>query len=269
MKATDYKSSAARHIIVYGGPKTGKTELVGTLAEKYRLWWLNLDGGIKTLFRPDSYAHKYLENIELFNIPDRQTFPIAIETVLKVLKGGELRICHKHGKVACPECKTKAPEAFSTINVDAFDVKRDVLVIDHYTQLMDSVINLIHKDALMKDDFDNIKSSYDDWAKQGAMSDRIGSTIQNAPYNVVVISHEVLTELEDGTKKIAPVGGTRNKSADFARYFDDVVYTEIVAGQYKAQVSAGDKSRTIIGTRSGKKLNSPAGGQVKLWELFE
>jgi hypothetical protein len=267
MKASDYVASAARHVIVYGGPKTGKTELVGTLAEKYRLHWFSLDGGIKTLFRPDSAARKHLDNIELYNIPDSQIFPVAVETMLKVLKSGKHNICHKHGKVSCPACKE--PGMFSTYSPDELTVDKDVVVIDHYSQLMDSVVNYIHKDALSKDNWDGIKSNYDDWAKQGAMSDRFGSVIQNAPYNVVVISHEVLTELEDGTKKIAPVGGTRNKSSDFARYFDDVVYTEIVGGEYKAQVAAVDKTRTIIGTRSGKSLKAEKGKQVSLLDLFK
>jgi len=270
MKASDYVASAARHVIVYGGPKTGKTELVGTLAKRFKLHWFNLDGGIKTLFRPDSFARPYLDNIELYNIPDSQQFPIAVETMLKSLKMGSHKICHKHGKVSCPAPECKAEGSFSLFEPEKLDVRKDVVVIDHYTQLMDSVTNWIHKDALAKDDWSNIKSTYDDWAKHGAISDRFGSIIQNAPFHVVVMSHEIMSDMEDGTKKIVPVGGTRNKSGDFARYFDDVIYTEIMGGEYKAQVSAGDKSRTVIGTRSGKKL-TPAkkGEQVTLLELFE
>lgn len=270
MKASQYIQSAARHVIVYGGPKTGKTELVGTLLKKYRLWWFNLDGGLKTLFRPDSYAKPYLDNLEIFNIPDSQRFPVAVDTMLRVLKGGACKICHKHGIVDCPSPDCKLEGNFSVCNVDTFDVKKDILVIDHYTQLMDSVNNWIHKEALQKDNFAGLKSDFDDWARHGAVSDRFGSTIQNAQYNVVIMSHEVMTEMEDGTKKIVPVGGTRNKSADFARYFDDVAYTEIIGGEYKAQVAAGDKSRVVIGTRSGKKLTVPKKGeQVTLLELFE
>lgn len=269
MKASDYVQSAARHVIIYGGPKTGKTELVGTLAKRYKLWWFNLDDGIKTLFRADSYARPYLDNIELFNIPDSQRFPVAVSTMLKVLKGGPCKICHKHGIVDCTDAACKVDGAWSLFNLDTLDVKRDIVVIDHYTQLMDSVNNWIHKAALKDDKWDDIKSDFSDWAKHGAISDRFGSTIQVARQNIVIMSHEVLTELEDGTKKIAPVGGTRNKSSDFARYFDDVVYTEIVGGEYKAAVSAGDKSRTVIGTRSGKKLTAKKGEQVTLLELFE
>lgn len=271
MKASDYKGSEARHVLVYGDPKTGKTELVGSLAKHFKLWWLNFDGGIKTLFSKNSAAYPYLDNIELFNIPDSQIWPIGISTMLKIIKGDPCQICHKHGAVACPNptCKPATEANSSRICLNEFDVKKDILVVDHYAQLMDSVVNNTFKDELLKDNF-NIKSSYDDWAKQGAISDRIGSSFQAAPYNVIVLSQAVLTEMEDGSKRIAPVGGTRNKSSDFARYFDDVVYTEIVAGDFKAQANAGDKTRVIIGNRADKKLTAPKKGErYSLIELFQ
>jgi hypothetical protein len=265
MKLADFKGSEARHILVYGAPKTGKTELVGALAKDYHLWWFDLDGGAKTLMGEKSAAFPYLSNINYFRIPDTQTYPIAVETMLKVIKGGKAVICHQHGKVSCPICKTGPA---SEINVSEFDNKKDILVLDSYTQLMDSVINWIHKDALSKDDWANLKSSYDDWAKQGSISDRFGSTFQNAPYNSIVISHEVLVELEDGSKKIAPIGGTRNKSSDFAKYFDDVVFTEVVGGRFRALSHQADKSRVVLGSRTGKKLQGPKDEQLGLKELF-
>jgi hypothetical protein len=271
MKASDYKAGAGRHVIVYGGPKTGKTELTGTLLPKWRLHWFNLDNGVKTLFREGSRALKHLDNLEIYTIPDSQRFPVAVQTMLKVLRGGPNKICHKHGIVDCAAPSCKVDGGYDLFDLDKLDVKKDIVVIDHYTQLMDSVNNWIHKAALKDDKWDEIKSNYDDWAKHGAISDRFGSTIQALTNtNFIVLSHEVLSEMEDGTKRITPVGGTRNKSSDFARYFDDVVYTEIVGGEYKAQVSAGDKSRTVIGTRSGKTLKPAKKDEpVSLLELFE
>jgi hypothetical protein len=265
MNLAEYRGSEARHILVYGPPKSGKTELVGALAKDYRLWWFDLDGGAKTLMGQKSAAFPHLSNINYFRIPDTQTFPIAVATMLKVIKGGKAVVCHKHGTVSCPLCK-EGPA--TEIDVSSFDNKKDILVLDSYTQLMDSVINWIHKDALSKDDWNSIKSNYDDWAKQGAISDRFGSTFQNAPYNVIVVSHEVLVELEDGSKKIAPIGGTRNKSSDFAKYFDDVVYCEVVGGVFKALAHQADKSRIVLGSRTGKKLQGPKGEQLGLRELF-
>lgn len=268
MKLSDYRGSEARHILVYGAPKTGKTELVGALAKNFNLHWFDLDGGAKTLMGPTSKAYPYLDKINYFRIPDTQTFPVALETMLKVIKGGAMTVCHQHGKVACPVCK-KDELPVSEINVSTFDNKKDILVIDSYTQLMDSVINWIHKDALGKDDWGSLKSTYDDWAKQGSISDRFGSTFQNAPYNVILLSHELLVELEDGSKKIAPIGGTRNKSSDFAKYFDDVVYTEVVGGAFKAWAHQADKSRVVLGSRTGKKLQDAKGIQLGLEELFK
>jgi hypothetical protein len=252
MKATDYKASEARKIIVYGAPKTGKTELVGTLAAKFKLWWFSFDNGFKTLTSNNSATKPFLQNIELFDIPDSQLNPVGVETMLGVLRPGAHKICNAHGRISCPLCKD--PATVSLFDWSKLDVHKDVVVFDHMTQVMDSCINYIHRKALQLDNWDGIKSSYDDWAKQGAISDRIGSTLQNAPYNSVVISHEVLTELEDGTKKIAPVGGTRNKSSDFGRYFDDIIYTEIVNGEFKAHSTAKDKTRVVVGNRAGIKL---------------
>ena len=218
--------------------------------------------------RADSKASKFLDNIDYFRIPDTQIYPIGVETMLKVFKGKPVNICHEHGKVDCPACKTGA-KPLSLLDLSAFDVKKDILVIDSYTQLMDSAVNWIHKDSLLKDDWDNIKSTFDHWAKQGAISDRFGSTIQNAPYNVVVISHEILSELEDGSKKIVPVGGTRNKSSDFGKYFDDIVYCEVASGKFNAVSHQSDKSRIVLGSRTGKKLQDAKGNQLGLMELFK
>ena len=40
MKLTEFAPSAARKVLVYGPPKTGKTDLVGRLAEHYVLHWI-------------------------------------------------------------------------------------------------------------------------------------------------------------------------------------------------------------------------------------
>jgi len=218
--------------------------------------------------RPESKAYKHLKNIELFYLRDSQTYPIAVETLLKVLKapGRDRSICQKHGKVDCPVC-SKDGSPMQVLPLGSFGPK-DVLVIDNYNQLMNSVLNNMFKDELAKDNFD-FKADWDDWRKQGSISDRFGSTIQVAPYNVIVLTHEILAEQEDGAKKLSPIGGTRNKSSDFGGWFDDVVYCEIVNGEYKAYSSADKKTRIVVGSRTGKKLQDSAGKQLGLVELFK
>lgn len=258
-----------RHICVYGEPKSGKTELVGRLAKIMKLWWISLDNGHKTLMKPESGAFPYLKNIELIHLRDSQTYPIGVETCLKLIRNPpqDKKVCLAHGKVDCPLCLAKK-EPFIEIPMSKFGVN-DCLVLDNYNQLMNSVLNNMFKDDLAKDNFD-FKADWDNWRKQGTISDRFGSTIQNAPYNVIVLTHAILAEQEDGAKKIAPIGGTRNKSAsDFGGWFDDVVYCEVVGGEYKAYSSAEKKTRIIVGSRTGKKLQDAAGKQLGLEELFK
>lgn len=262
MKLTEYEQSAARKIIVYGPPKTGKTDLVGQLAEKKKLWWFDLEDGIKTLLASPRMKREWFENIELFKIPDTQINPIACRTLLKLFKGGTHEICHLHGAVACPLCK-KDGLPTTSINLNAFTTE-DVLVIDSGTQTAQSAMNDIQKKVIMADEFDK-KPTWDDYFNQGRIMDRIFSIVQQANFNVVVISHETMTEMEDGSKKIVPVGGTREFSSKFAKYFDDVVYCEIVNKQHRFSCSSTYKNNVISGSRTNRELNKD---KPNLLELF-
>lgn len=252
MKLTDYKKQAARHILVYGAPKSGKTVLTALLAKKYRLWWIDLEDGIKSALNPALVPPEALENIELIQVPDRQNYPMAIETVLKIIKGTKTSVCAKHGKASCPVC-AKDGSPITEIDLSTFDNSKDVLVIDSWSQLSESAMNYIMRTAIAKDDFD-AKAGWDEYGKQGRILERIGSTLQTAPYNVVVITHELMVELEDGSKKIVPIGGTSNFSKTFAKYFDDVVYTEIVNRSHRPISSTTAKASVLAGSRSGVDL---------------
>lgn len=264
MKLTDYKESVARKILVYGAPKTGKTELVATLAAAKKLWWFDLEDGIKTLFHSPRIQKPWLDNIEYFHVADTQIFPAAVETLLKVIKGGAQKICHLHGQVNCIKCRA-IEEGHSIINVSEF-TNSDVLVIDSVSQLAASVMNYIQREVILKDNFDK-KADWDDYAKQGRIMDRIFSILQMAPFNIVAISHEQLVEQEDGKKKLVPIGGTSQFSKTFAKYFDDVAYTEIVNKKHKVATSTTYSSSIVLGSRTGKeleKLENPS-----LLELFK
>jgi hypothetical protein len=266
MKLTDYAPSAARKILVYGPPKSGKTDLVGQLAEIKKLWWFDLEDGIKTLLSSPRMKKEWFANIELIKIPDTQTFPVAIETMLKVIKGGVKKICTIHGVVDCPRCKQQSGDAaFCSIDVGAF-TNNDVLVIDSGSQLAQSAMNHIQRDIIAKDNYD-AKPDWDDYAKQGRIMDRIFSIMQQAPFNVVIISHELLVEMEDGKKKLVPIGGTSQFSKTFAKYFDDVVYCDIVNKKHKAVSSTTYSGSIVSGSRTGKELEKLESPSLK--ELFK
>jgi hypothetical protein len=253
MKLADYAAISARHILVYGAPKSGKTVAVAQLAKKYRLWWVDLEDGIKSVLNPAVLDPSALANIELISIPDRQTYPMAIETILKIVKGGAQNVCHAHGKANCPQCKT--PDLFTSVDLSKFDNTHDILVIDSWSQLSESAMNYIMKTAISQDNFD-AKAGWDEYGKQGRILERIGSWLQTAPINVVVISHELMVEMEDKTKKIVPIGGTSNFSKTFAKYFDDVVYTEVINKQHRCISSTIAKPSVLAGSRAGVEIGA-------------
>lgn len=264
MKLDVYQEHAARKILIYGQPKSGKTDMVGQLAAEKKLWWFDLEDGVKTLLHSPRMKKEWFSNIELFSIPDTAVHPIAVQTLLHVIKGGDCWICHEHGKVNCPICG-KTDDKATLININTF-TNKDVLVIDSGSQLAASTMNYITLKETQKDNYD-YKPDWDDYAKQGRILGRIFSIIQHASFNSVTISHEQLVEMEDKKKKIVPIGGTSEFSKTFAKYFDDVVYCEIVNKNHKYASSTTYSGSIVLGSRTGKELEKM--NQPNLLELFK
>jgi SpoVK/Ycf46/Vps4 family AAA+-type ATPase len=95
-KLSTLSQSTTQSVLVFGPPKSGKTQLVGQLATKYNLIWFDLENGSATLHKLPVEAQ---ERIELIALPDSRSYPIAIETCLKVIKGGPVIIDEETGKV--------------------------------------------------------------------------------------------------------------------------------------------------------------------------
>jgi hypothetical protein len=255
-KLSDLKRSATHRVLIFGGPKTGKSLLAGKLAEKYKLIWIDLENGHDVLFQlPEAWQ----ENIELVNIPDTRSYPIAIETCLKMVKG-KVDICEAHGKVACMICKKNAAPS---ITLDLPNLTHDtVVVFDSLTQLSNSAI--AHITRTEPEDY---KLNYDDWGNLGKLLEIFLSHIQQAGYNVIVISHECEAETEGKKKTLVPVGGTRNFSRNIAKYFDHVVYAEMRMKKH-VFASATNYSSTIqTGSRTGVSLEA-AGQDASLLQIF-
>jgi len=244
MKLSKISASNIHHVLIYGPPKVGKTQLAGTLASKYNLIWFDLENGVETLLK---LPEEQKERIEVIRIPDTRSFPIAIETMLKVIKGGKFRICEKHGKIACSAC---AKEGLDITDVNLIDVPNDtVIVVDSLTQLTNSAIAHITK--AQPDDY---KLLQDDWGNLGKLMDIFLSHVQNAPFNVVCISHETEAEMEDGKNKLVPTAGTRNFSRNSARYFGEVVYCEVKNKRHIAASSTTYANNILTGSRTGVSL---------------
>jgi nucleoside-triphosphatase THEP1 len=256
-KLNQLAQTQEQRVIVFGPPKVGKTELAGKLAEKYKILFFSLENGHSTLFK---LPPEFQDRIEVINIRDSKEYPIAIETMLKVIKGKEVKICVAHSKVACPIC-TKNGAAVERVCLDEIGPDT-IVVIDSITQLVLSAIAHITKNQP-----DDYKLQLDDWGNLKQLMEKFLSQVQVAKYNIVCISHEEEVKFEDGRVKIVPVGGSSNSSRNTAKYFDHVVYANVVNKKHVVG-SATDYSTTVLtGSRTDVKLEANKEGG-SLLDLF-
>ena len=265
MNLDDYDQVKRNKVLVYGPPKSGKTALVGKLAEAgFTLYWVDIEQGIKTLLNPEILKPEFRKNVNVINIPDHRAYPVAIDTIRKLFKGGSHRICYSHGVSNCPICSKDANAKWSdTVDLGKFGDK-DILVIDSLTQLSNSSANKVTLKDWQKDD--EYKMTFDDYRMQGMYLDEVLSKIQAANVNVCIISHDVDVEKDDKKEKIVPVGGTRNFSKTVAKYFDEVIYLQVLNKQHKAYSATTWSNTVLTGGRSGVKLEE--GKELTLADVF-
>ncbi len=240
MKLTDKQPSATHRVLIFGAPKSGKTQLAATLASQFNLIWFDLENGYGTLLKLPREAQ---ERIELISIPDSKTFPIAIETMLKVITGNSVSICEEHGKVSCPVC-SKDSKPTCTVHLKELGPE-SVVVIDSLSQLSNSAIAFITK--AQPDDY---KMDFSDWGNLRAIVEKFLSQVQQARYNIVCISHEEEVEMEDGRKKIVPVCGSSKSSRNTAKYFDHVLYCELKNKKHITASSTTYANNILTGSRT-------------------
>ena len=246
MKLSEKTASKAHRALIFGPPKSGKSLLVGKLAAEFNLLWFDLENGYDVLFQ---LPEEQQERIEIISIPDTRSFPIAIQTCLKVIKGQRGKICEAHGSWNCPLCaKSGAPQ----IDIELGNLPLDTIVVfDSLTQLTNSAIAHITKNQP-----EDYKLEYDDWANLGKLMDTFLSHVQQAGFHVVCISHETEAEMEDRKQKLVPTAGTRNFSRNSAKYFDEVIYCEVKNRRHIAGSSTLYNGNILTGSRSGSVLES-------------
>ena len=246
MKLSQKTASKSHRALLFGPPKSGKTQLAGELSSAFNLLWFDLENGIDTLLK---LPVEQQDRIEVISLPDTRSFPIAIETMLKVIKGSPVDICEQHGKVACALCKR---DSLPFVSVNLSNLPLDtVVVVDSLTQLTNSAISHITKNQP-----EDYKLNYDDWGNLGKLMDTFLSHVQQAPFNIVCISHETETEMEDGKMKLVPTAGTRAFSRNTAKYFDEVIYCEVKNKKHIAASSTLYNGNILTGSRTGSTLET-------------
>lgn len=267
MDLSEYTSSTRTKVLVYGPPKSGKTALVGKLASRFNLHWLDLEQGIKTLLNPAILNPAFRKNVSVFNIPDHRMYPVAIDTVRDVLRGGKKRICQAHGKVNCPICLREGTAKWGELDILSFG-DSDILVIDSLSQLANSAMNKFTLKEISKPTGEEYKRTYTDYMGQGAMMEQVLSLIQVLDINICCISHEIDSEKSDSKEKLVPIAGTRNFSLTVAKYFDSVVYTSILNKQHRASSSSTYSPSVVTGSRLPVSIDDKKGDELSIESLF-
>lgn len=265
MDLDSYDEIKRTKVLVYGPPKSGKTAMVGQLArEGFTLHWFDMEQGIKTLMNPETLPKEFRKNVRLYNIPDHRTYPVAIDALRGLFKGGAKRYCYDHGVSGCPLCNKIESAVWSdTIELSKFTDK-DILVIDSWTQVSGSAESKVTLKDFQKDP--EYKTTWDDYMQQGNYLKEVLTKIQVCNYNIVVISHDVDVEKSENKEKIVPVGGTRNFSKTMAKYFDEVIYLQVLNKKHSAYSATTWSNTTLTGGRSGVKLEE--GKELGLKDIF-
>lgn len=241
---------AARHVMVFGDSKTGKSTLASKLALKFKLIWISCDGGHSVLRKLPLEAQK---NIDLIVIPDTRAAPFAFDTVKKLTREGgkKMQVCYSHGVVECATCK-KSGASLSTYEFRN-NPRDTIVVIDHMTAVSDSCKNVIT--MKMPEDY---KLQLDDWGALRFHLTNLLKEIQVAGYNICALAQGEEVKMEDGSKKINPAIGSSEFTKMTAQYFDDVVYTCIKNRSHKAGSSTTYETSIVTGSRGDGAIESLA-----------
>jgi len=256
MKLLSKAKNSFRRVLVYGGPKTGKTKLVSQLAQHYNLIWFDCEQGWTTLLQ---LPHEWQERINIISVPDSRTYPIAAETWLKVIKGQTVSICEAHGKVMCAVCKRdNLIQDSVTLNTTPANT---VVVFDSLTQFTNSCVSHITKDQP-----DGYKLQLDDYGNLRVLIDKFLSQVQAAQYNIVCITHEEEVEMEDGKNKLVPSSGSSKSARNTAKYFDDVIYCEVKNKKHVFGSSTVYGMNMVTGSRTDVVMEKSA--EPTLLDIF-
>ena len=270
MKLSNLKvEDRPQKILVYGAPKSGKSLLVGKLAEQgYELYWFDGDNGIDVLFQLPPEAQ---ERITVFPIRDLgQNFEFA-KASNEFAAYRNFTVCEAHGAVNCVSCKAKQLPTATFDWQAVVSNPKAVIVFDSLSQLVTSVQNYVARNDKF-DDFGSInKESKREWGHymaQNLVMSKFFSMIQNAPCKVVCISHETDLDPEKNpnAKVIIPTGGTSTQSKTVAKYFGHVVHCRLRNNQHKIVSGTTSDPNAIAGSRLDVDVSNDPRGLAAMFE---
>lgn len=262
--------------LVYGMSGSGKSLLAGQLAEPtdnhpgFKLIWFDFENGSDVLYQLSPEAQR---NITLITVRDYPTDQQAVKVAYEFAKRKPFKVCVNHGIMGCVTCKT---DRSGTAEWDHFDYNKvtdpnTIVVFDSSTQIVSSCMTYITRNETFDKLGEIDKDSKKEWGHYNAQKqilESIWSSVQAAPFKMVVIAHELELNKEDGknanAKTNQPVGGTSNQSKEFQKYFSHTVHVRLRNNKHSTMSSTtGD-----LGSVGKSRFNIDVKPEKGLKELF-
>lgn len=249
-------------VLIYGGPKMGKTTLAATSAECEDIdtvYWFDNENGFDTLMHmvnSGKLSEEAASKIIVIPIKDTRAEPYAIETMLKALNSIKTPVyINLHDGRVLPKKPMEVGEEHGVLEFQISKLTtRDIIVTDSLSQLGDSALNgtCVGQDYTYKPLLDNY----------GLMGKWLGdcmTIMQQAAYcHFIACTHEVMLDGEDEKKRIYPLCGTSSFSPKLGKYFGTVIYMEKKGIKHAAGSSSVYSPNKITGSRRGIAIEKMA-----------
>lgn len=286
------------NLLIYGDPKTGKSELAATIAKVpfiKKVHFITIENGgetLRTMLTEGRLTYEEADKIIVYSIPDTKELPRGFETVVKMLTVyRDLTICEEHGKIDCELCADREPEKQKGIpgkilkyNGQVFNLKKcgkdEVVVVDNMSQLTRSIMAW----ATLGKGYE-YKEGWDEFGKlQRVLNDVCGVMQACANTNFIATAHRVGIDFDaEGTKvdgieaatdsayvDYFPYIGSKNYALSVGGFFSHIIYVEKNRlNKHVAGSSTTYKRGTLAGSRGGWQIEMQKNQRVSLVPLFE
>lgn len=258
-------------LLIYGDPKTGKTQLAATIAKidwVRTVHYFGLENGHDTIIRmakEGKLSPEAIKKIKIYRIIDTPDKSRGMDIALKcfVLEQAG-RICKEHGAFQCTICPPKVPKSLTPDHKSTdwiaksipFDVKElsfdDWVIFDGGKQLGASCLAYITKGK----DY-SFKPGWDEYGPVFRMLTDICSYIQAAGRcNYIMIAHQMVLENNEIEEKdkFYPQMGSKNFSLTVGSYFGTVIRLVVTLRKHGGASASTASDLFISGSRLGMRL---------------
>jgi len=271
MDLASYNKSGPAYskVILYGAPFTGKTTAAAMLAKDRRIQIIDVDRNAGALIH--SIPEEYHSNIDIVPMPDSLDNPV-FGLLLEFLTGQRMDYNPLDGK----KLSVKYRGVVANVQPKLPEIKppetSDIIILDSGTSITESLINYVRANrnrSANEEKLDELQLSERDWGLVSGYMAKLTKVLASIPYHVILICHELIVTMPDGTTKIAPMLGSRNTSRNMAKDFSAVVHMSIEGTQFKSTSSQRSNSKIVVGSRSnifmenGRKLIDYFNGSVE------